>query len=132
MENFKNNKNLKNYLVFFGFLFVILIFTFWILNYQSNDGENRTADLKALAQCLADNNATMYGAYWCSHCQNQKTLLGDSFELVNYVECTEETQLCLDKKIEGYPTWIFGDGHRLAGELSLKELAQESGCQFVR
>ena len=35
---------------------------------------------------------TMYGAYWCSHCQAEKKLFGDSFKYVPYVECTQETK----------------------------------------
>lgn len=86
------------------------------------------ANLDAFAQCLADKNITMYGAAWCSHCQNQKKLFGDSFKYVKYVECPDNTQLCISKGVNGYPTWITAGGEQLVGEQSLEILAQKSGC----
>lgn len=79
--------------------------------------------LDGFAQCLASKNITMYGAYWCPHCQNEKALFGDSFKYVNYVECTQEIAKCESAGIQGYPTWIFPaspaggpDGRRFEGE----------------
>ncbi|MFH0712670.1 MAG: hypothetical protein V2A55_02355 [Candidatus Jorgensenbacteria bacterium] len=80
------------------------------------------------AACLAEKKVVMYGAYSCPHCQNEKKRFGDSFRLVPYVECTEETEKCVAAGIEGYPTWIFGDGRRFEGEQGLQRLSQESGC----
>ncbi len=70
----------------------------------------------------------MYGAEWCAHCQNEKKAFGDSFKYVPYVECPDNPQKCLEKGIEGYPTWILPDGKKLIGEQGLLKLSQESGC----
>lgn len=90
------------------------------------------ADVVAFAQCLATKKVTMYGAYWCQHCQNQKALFGDAFKYVPYVECTENTKLCADKGVEGFPTWFAPDGKggeaKLVGEQSFADLAKASGC----
>ncbi|MBI2592713.1 MAG: hypothetical protein HYW37_00935 [Candidatus Colwellbacteria bacterium] len=80
------------------------------------------------AECLSNSGAVMYGAYWCPHCQNEKAAFGDSFRFVNYVECTEEPKRCLANKVESYPSWLFPDGRRLAGEQGLEKLSEESGC----
>lgn len=88
------------------------------------------ANLNPFAQCLASKQVTMYGAYWCPHCQNQKKLFGSSFEFVPYVECTEEADRCLKAGVEGYPTWVFADGKKVSGELSLEELAEKTGCEL--
>ncbi|OGG89109.1 hypothetical protein A2592_03205 [Candidatus Kaiserbacteria bacterium RIFOXYD1_FULL_42_15] len=85
------------------------------------------------AQCLKDKGATFYGAYWCPHCQSQKALFGKSAKLLPYVECStpdgqSQTQVCIDKKITGYPTWEFADGSREGGELSFAKLAEKTGC----
>lgn len=88
--------------------------------------------MDAFAKCLAEKGAVMYGAYWCPHCQQEKKAFGESFKLVNYVECTEETQRCLDEKIEGYPTWTFPDGRRFAGEQGIEKLSKESGCAIPK
>ncbi len=91
-------------------------------------GKPTPTNLDGFAQCLSAKNVTMYGAYWCSHCQAEKARFGDAFRFVNYVECTVETKKCLDNKIDGYPTWILGDGTRLEGEQGLEGLSRATGC----
>lgn len=86
------------------------------------------ASLDEFAQCLTDKGIVMYGAEWCAHCQNQKKEFGDSFRLVSYVECPQNTQVCLEKGISGYPTWILADGQKLIGEQEIEELSQKTGC----
>lgn len=89
----------------------------------------------ALATCLKDKGAKFYGAFWCSHCQNQKRLFGKSSKLLPYIECATpdgkgQLQTCIDAKIEGYPTWEFFDGSRVSGEVPLADLAEKSGCEL--
>ncbi len=65
------------------------------------------SDKISLAKCLTEKGWTMYGAYWCPHCKAQKEFFGEeAFKFINYVECTEKTDLCNAKKVQGYPTWI--------------------------
>ena len=85
------------------------------------------SNLDSFAKCLADKGATMYGAAWCPHCQNQKRLFGSSFQYVPYVECPNVPQLCVDKGVSGYPTWIMGDT-KLEGEQTLQKLSSISSC----
>jgi hypothetical protein len=82
------------------------------------------------AKCLAEKKVTMYGAYWCPHCQNTKKAFGTSFKYVPYVECTIETKKCTELSINGYPTWTFADSSRVEGEMSLQDLSQKSGCSL--
>ena len=89
-----------------------------------------------LAQCLTDKGTKMYGAYWCTHCQSQKRLFGKSFSKIKYIECSlpggqEQTQECKDAGVNSYPTWEFGDGSRLEGQISLEILAEKSNCKEV-
>ena len=84
--------------------------------------------LDGFAECLANAGLTMYGAEWCSHCQNEKRAFGSSFNFVPYVECPDKPKECLDKGVDAYPTWIFRDGKKLVGEQGLEKLSQESGC----
>ena len=86
--------------------------------------------LDAFAKCLSEKQFTMYGAYWCPHCQAQKKLFGDSFQYVPNVECTQQTALCLEKKIEGYPTWIAADGTRFSGQLTLEKISEITQCKL--
>ena len=85
----------------------------------------------SFAKCLAEKKITMYGAAWCPHCQREKRLFGSSFQFVPYVECPDNPQLCTEKGITGYPTWIFPDGRRFAGEQGLQKLSAESGCSLI-
>jgi|SRR3989338_3079342 len=85
------------------------------------------------AKCLTERNATMFGAFWCSHCQAQKKSFGSSWQYVNYVECStpdgqSQTEYCALEKITGYPTWQFVDSSRLSGEVSFDILAEKTGC----
>jgi len=87
----------------------------------------------ALAECITDSGAVFYGAFWCSHCQAQKTLFEAAAPALPYVECStpdqsNQTQVCKDKGITGYPTWIFADGTQLSGELSFATLAEKTDC----
>jgi hypothetical protein len=84
--------------------------------------------LEAFGQCLASKNITMYGAAWCSHCQNEKRALGEGFKYVHYVECPDNVQLCVEKGVEGYPTWITADGTKLVGEQGIDGLSKATGC----
>ena len=86
-----------------------------------------------LAQCLKDKGATFYGAFWCPHCQAQKEMFGNSAKKLPYVECSNpdgksQTQICIDKGIQSYPTWEFTDGSRLSGEQQPSVLAEKTGC----
>ena len=90
-------------------------------------------NLGPFAQCLGEKGAKFYGAFWCPHCQRQKALFGSAAADLPYVECSaqdgkSQLQVCIDNKIENYPTWEFADGSRITGERSLAELAQRTGC----
>ncbi|KAJ0252212.1 Thiol-disulfide oxidoreductase LTO1 [Hirschfeldia incana] len=89
----------------------------------------------ALAKHLNSIGAKMYGAFWCSHCLEQKEMFGrEAAKLLNYVECfpegykkgTKIFKACSDAGIEGFPTWMI-NGQVLSGEVELAELAEISG-----
>ncbi len=95
--------------------------------------KNEPGQYDDFAKCLTDNDAKMYGAYWCSHCANQKKAFGNSWKYVDYIECSlpnraGQTEFCSKAGIEGYPTWEFSDSSRLEGEVSFEGLSTKSGC----
>ena len=116
----------KKTLIIAGVIILAIIFAGFYFTKPAAKTINSALD--NFAQCLASKNITMYGAAWCSHCQNEKGGFGDSFKFVPYVECPNDPQKCLDKGIVGYPTWIFPDGKKLIGEQGMEKLSQESGC----
>ncbi|MDO8659522.1 MAG: thioredoxin domain-containing protein [Candidatus Parcubacteria bacterium] len=117
----------KNIFILIIALLVVGIFATIILRSQKKSfpilGQYDT-----FAQCLATKKLTMYGAVWCSHCKEQKALFGESFKFVPYVECSENPQACMDKGVQGYPTWIDEKGEKYVGKQSLEKLSQITGC----
>ena len=85
-----------------------------------------------LAKYLNDNGVVKYSAYWCPNCLNQGEIFGkQAYRELNVVECARDginsqTQLCIDKKIKGFPTWEI-NVKLILGGLSLKELSKLTG-----
>jgi len=83
----------------------------------------------SFAQCLTEKDVKMYGADWCTHCQEQKKMFGSAFKYANYIDCDFNKDECSEKKIEGYPTWIINETD-YRGVQSLQRLAHLSGCEL--
>ena len=94
----------------------------------------------ALAQCLVDEGVLVYTAEYCSSCEKQKVFFGEAWETMkkNEINCgnyigfalgKDRLQLCIDDKIEAYPTWVFGD-KRLSGFLKLDQFKYYSVCEY--
>lgn len=86
-----------------------------------------------LAKYLQSSGARMYGAFWCPHCQRQKELFGrEAWKYIDYIECSPKGYkakyaTCIDQKVDGYPTWKFGNGKSQGGEMELADIAKVSG-----
>ena len=91
-----------------------------------------SADSIEFAKYLKNNGVVKYSAYWCPNCLYQSELFGkQAYKELNVVECARDginsqTQLCIDKKIKGFPTWEI-NGKLILGVLSLKELSKLTG-----
>ena len=116
----------KDYFYIIGTLVAIAIGIFLIRPYTETDDFSED-DIKNLAQCLGENGVTMYGSRYCSHCQKQKEMFGESFSLINYVECTTQGTLCARKNVPAYPSWEI-KGRIMVGEKTFEELSTLSGC----
>jgi glutaredoxin len=92
--------------------------------------------LDGFAKCLTEKGFRMYGAWWCPHCADQKSLFGRAFQHVSYTECGIEGQThgeneqCKQAGIKHFPTWQFPDGSREEGVFTPSELSQKSGCKL--
>ena len=120
-------KTLKLSLVGIG----ILVFIIGSISYLTSQED---PEISELAQCLTNNDATMYGAFWCGHCEDQKKLFGNSFKHIDYVECDErgdnpQPERCQIEGIEGYPTWKI-NGQIMSGVISLNQLSSVAGCEY--
>ena len=116
---------------------VVLVFVVGIAIISNSKKVNKATavNLDNFAKCISDSGAKFYGAFWCSHCQAQKKEFGSAEKYLPYVECStkdakSQTQICKDKKVEAYPTWIFSDGTKKIGEMSLADLATKTQCKL--
>ncbi|MBU0615429.1 MAG: hypothetical protein KJ601_05020 [Nanoarchaeota archaeon] len=118
-------KNTFNKLVNVGILLFIVVVSF--LLFGGNKQVQISSDYEGLAACLTEKGAVLYGTNWCGHCQNQKSMFGDSVKEINFVDCEDNSALCSENGIRGYPTWKI-DGRMYEGEQQLSTLKQVSGC----
>ena len=117
---------------------VIILSVVGIVALRISDSKRPIDDgaIATLAQCLSDKGVKMYGAEWCSHCQDQKKAFGDAWPLIDYVECgvpgdpRGQAEECEKDGVSTYPTWQFSLGHRETGKLSFVELAFNAGCPW--
>jgi len=117
-------KGKTNYYIGGAIILIVVLFAWYYV---------QPSKYNEFAQCLADQEATFYGAFWCPHCEDQKREFGRAEQYLPYVECSTpdrqaQTQECIDAEITSYPTWEFADGERLEGSVSLGELAEKTGC----
>lgn len=122
---------------FIFFIIIIVIIVGGIGVFASRGQIEKDLKLDGFAQCIADSGAQFYGTFWCSHCQNQKKMFGASQKLLPYIECSTpdgegQLPICKDADIKGYPTWVFADGSRLSGELSLETLSLKTECPLTQ
>lgn len=103
-----------------GFLLMASIFNF--------SYEEIPNDIKMeFAECLTSKNITMYGSENCGSCWKQKRIFGDSFSLIDYINCDEMKQKCKSEGIKRYPTWMI-NGAKYKGAKSLSKLSSLSEC----
>ena len=86
----------------------------------------------ALAKYLKNKGVVKYSAYWCPNCLDQSELFGkEAYKELNVVECARDgknsqTQLCIDKNIQGFPSWEI-NGKIILGVQTLQELSNLTG-----
>ena len=117
--------------IIIGLAVIIVVIVIFLAAYNVSGKNKVSVSYDKFAQCLAEKGAVMYGAEWCSHCKAQKAVFGNSFKYVNYVECPDNTQLCIDKGVQGFPTWLVGTSTKIEGfdeNKTMKALSDATGC----
>ncbi|SRR5258708_4592394 len=131
------DQNIKIFISVIGILVIGIVAAVLLRSSVAPAGPGKYDDF---AKCISNSGAKFYGAFWCPHCQGEKKLFGSSSQYLPYVECSKpdgkQNQLCNDKKIPGYPTWILKDGTTLPTEnyngVSLETLALKTGCTLPK
>jgi len=120
-RNMKHETRMKILILIIVIAVLSAIYLFYSTKSQSTVGK-----YDEFAKCLASKNITMYGAAWCSHCQNEKKAFGDSFKYVPYIGCPDEPQKCLSEGVTGYPTWVFRMAKNWWGSKGLKNYRKKA------
>ena len=116
--------------IFFLIIGLLVLGALATVSFQFVEAPAGLGKYDEFAKCITSENLTMYGAKWCSHCNAEKARFGDSFKYVPYVECTKNPNLCLQKGVEGFPTWIDKNGKKYIGEQGLEKLSKISNCEL--
>ncbi len=90
-------------------------------------GNEATSSSPEFAECITNSGAVFYGTSWCSHCNAQKELFGDTIEEIEFVDCDLNKDLCSMAGVTAYPTWII-NGEKHLGTQPLQTLAQLTEC----
>jgi len=90
-------------------------------------GPKEPTDMGSFAQCLTEKGAVMYGLGTCGHCNQQKELFGESFQYIDYVECSVYQDVCMDDGVTHVPAWKVGEDLEL-GAKTFEELSEMYGC----
>ncbi len=135
----EKNKAKKDFLKIIKPWLILIIILNLILFIVFNLPAGQQEDHSELAQCISKQGVNMYGSFRCSVCAKTRAMFSDSFQYINEIEChpqgeNSQTALCLEKDLEGTPTWILEpngkEQKRHTGFLNLEELAEFSGCDM--
>mmetsp|Transcript_15603 Transcript_15603/g.26985 ORF Transcript_15603/g.26985 Transcript_15603/m.26985 type:complete len:349 (-) Transcript_15603:233-1279(-) len=95
--------------------------------------EESSKEAVSLSHRLHDAGAKMYGAFWCSHCFDQKQTFGkQAMADFPYVECFPEgwkqgvkvIEACDAAGVRAFPTWVI-NGNLVEGEQTFEALQEE-------
>lgn len=145
----KTEQGIASNIIIFALILIVIIGLMTIV--VRNTGKSSKYD--SLLTSLNNQGTKFYGAFWCPHCQEQEKTLSASRQKLEtiglYVECSTadsqgQTQICIDNKIESYPTWKFKDGIKIEsdtdplvcdispGKDTEDELCKRVGSQFFK
>tara|TARA_Y100000310_G_scaffold322716_1_gene382085 strand:+ start:5789 stop:6622 length:834 start_codon:yes stop_codon:yes gene_type:complete len=118
-----------------GIIVLAIILNLLALLFFNVGGEKE--DHTEVAKCITANGVDMYGSFRCGVCARERAMFGDAFKYINEIECHPQgphaqTEKCLEKKVEGTPTWIMEeDGQevkRQVGFMTIDDLKAFAGC----
>ena len=101
-------------------ILAVVLLSIYVMNRSPNGSS------EDLAKCIGE-NSILYGQLGCHACEKQEDLFGDNYEHLTTVDCFYNREECIEKNIQGTPTWIINEDQHL-GVKSLKELKDLTGC----
>ena len=111
------NKKKSN--IIFGLLVVgVIVLVIGIIYFNGEKVD------EGIIKCIAE-NSKLYVLKTCSHCADQKQILGNGLKYFELIECSDNAVACIG--ISGVPTWEI-NGERYSGTKSIAELQELTGC----
>ena len=103
-------------------LVVVVIGIILVINYINDDGDYDAETM----QCIAD-NSMLIASKTCSHCIEQKIILGDDYGIFNVVYVGEYPGIFDEYNLRGVPAWIINNDIYY-GPQEVSKLKQLTGC----
>ncbi len=103
---------------------VIIIILIAIISYFSLIPQNENKTDQQIIECIAK-NSHLYIQLGCSHCQKQKEILGENYNLFKTTDCFYEIEKC--SKIQATPTWEI-NGRKIIGVQTIEQLRKLTKC----
>jgi len=120
----KRTQVFLTFLTLIFLIFGIYLFTDWFSKMTGYIlGEDQRTNL---AFCLNEKGSEFYSSKYCSECEKQKAIFGDSFNKIRVVDCGKNKELC--SNIKYIPAWYINKKIHY-GLKSIEELQDISGCK---
>ncbi len=84
---------------------------------------------KDFEKCLKEQDIVLYINSENVAQSLKNTQLIDYLEHVDIINCLRNNQVCLEKGVNSFPTWIINE-NRISRDISLGELSEFSGCRI--
>ena len=104
----------------FLIIFGVVIFAAFLITSKGEETSNE------VAKCIGE-NSILYTQLGCHACETQKDLFGESYQLLNKIDCYYNPEKCIDTNITATPTWII-NGEKYVGVQSIEELKELTNC----
>ncbi len=111
-------KETKVYLSLAIIVIAIILGIYWVKG-NGNGSE-------ALVQCIADNSQLIVKE-GCPVCAAQEKIFEGYMGKFDLIDCSIESQKCIDLGITHVPTWII-NGEKYEGVQSIEKLKELTGC----
>mmetsp|Transcript_17535 Transcript_17535/g.29839 ORF Transcript_17535/g.29839 Transcript_17535/m.29839 type:complete len:292 (-) Transcript_17535:58-933(-) len=99
---------LRIWILFFGCINFIPIVYFNVTIDLSVEDEVVVLN-EEFATCLTHSGWRFYGLANCGWCAKQKGLFGRTMKRIIFIDCAENKDVCKEKQVDAYPTWIKFD-----------------------
>lgn len=111
--------------IIIGLLVLLIISSILTINYLKERADPEEDILKCVAE-----NSVLVVSKTCSHCANQKIILGDSIKEFEIIDVSEHPEVWDEYNLIGVPAWIIND-EIYYGVKEIEQLHDLVNCQNV-